>query len=72
MHSKSKYSGLGMALGAAFGTVFGVIAGHMGVWLGIGVAIGIVLGASMRSKQPECPHCAALHPSHEAVQRRLL
>ena len=71
MQSKPKYSGLGITLGAVFGTVFGVIAGHIGVWLGIGVAIGIVLGASMRKSQPECPHCAALHPSHDALQRRL-
>ncbi len=71
MKSKSKFSGLGIALGAALGTVFGVIAGNMGVWLAIGVAIGVVLGASVRQKKPECPHCAALHPTHEAIQRRL-
>jgi len=65
MTSKSKHSGLGMALGALLGVVFGVIAGHVGVWLAIGVAIGMLLGASMRQKQPSCPQCAALHRVHE-------
>jgi len=70
MTSKSKHTGLGLALGAALGAVFGVLAGHVGAWLAIGVAIGMLLGASLRSKQPECPQCAALHQSHQAVQRR--
>ena len=71
MQSKSKYSGLGLALGAALGAAFGVVAGHIGVWLGIGVAIGMVLGASIRRKEHECPHCAVLHQSHGAVQRKV-
>jgi len=71
MQSKSKYSGLGLALGAALGAAFGVVAGHIGVWLGIGVAIGMVLGASIRRKEQECPHCAVLHQSHGAVQRKV-
>ena len=70
MTSKSKHTGMGLALGAALGAVFGVLAGHVGAWLAIGVAIGMLLGASLRSKQPECPQCAALHQSHQAVQRR--
>jgi predicted lysophospholipase L1 biosynthesis ABC-type transport system permease subunit len=57
MKSRSKYSGLGITLGAAFGAAFGVIAGNIGVWLAIGVAIGVVLGATMRQKEPACPHC---------------
>jgi hypothetical protein len=61
MKSKTKHSGLGIALGVALGTVFGVIAGNIGVWLAIGVVIGVALGASMRRRQPECPHCTALH-----------
>jgi len=72
MKGKQKFSGMGLALGAALGAVFGVIAGNMGVWLAIGIAIGIVLGASVKKKQPDCPHCAELHQSHEAMQRRLL
>jgi lipoprotein signal peptidase len=70
MQSKPKYSGLGLAMGAALGTAFGVVAGHIGVWLGIGVAIGMVLGTSIRRKEPECPHCAAMHQSH-AMQRKV-
>ncbi len=70
MKSKTRYSGIGIALGAALGAVFGVIAGNMGVWLAIGVAIGTVLGASIRPAKSECPHCAALHQTHEAIQRR--
>ncbi|HKT90025.1 MAG TPA: hypothetical protein VJQ59_16390 [Candidatus Sulfotelmatobacter sp.] len=71
MQSKPKYSGLGLVLGAALGAAFGVVAGHIGVWLGIGVAIGIMLGASIRRKEPECPHCAVLHQSHNAMQKRV-
>jgi hypothetical protein len=70
MTNKSKHTGLGLALGAALGAVFGVVAGHVGAWLAIGVAIGVVLGASFRGKQPECPQCAALHHSHQAMQRK--
>ncbi|MGA7752977.1 MAG: hypothetical protein WCB05_09100 [Candidatus Sulfotelmatobacter sp.] len=70
MTRKSKHAGLGIALGAALGAVFGVVAGHVGAWLAIGVAIGMVLGASIRSKQPDCPECAALHESHAALQQR--
>ncbi len=69
MQSKSKYSGIGIALGAAMGALFGVVAGHIGAWLAIGVAIGMLLGASIRRK-PSCPQCAALHESHAALQRR--
>ena len=65
MTSKSKHTGLGLALGAALGAVFGVLAGHVGAWLAIGVAIGMVLGASVRGKQPKCPHCAEQHRMHE-------
>jgi hypothetical protein len=71
MQGKPKYAGFGIALGAALGAVFGVIAGNMGVWLAVGVAIGVVLGASVRQKKSDCPHCAALHASHEAIPRRL-
>jgi len=65
MNSKSKHSGVGLALGAALGTVFGVLAGHVGVWLAIGVAIGMLLGASFRRKPTECPECAENHRAHE-------
>ncbi|MFZ0733025.1 MAG: hypothetical protein WAM79_11920 [Candidatus Sulfotelmatobacter sp.] len=65
MQSKSKYSGMGLALGAALGAAFGVVAGHIGVWLGIGVAIGMLLGASFRRKQTDCPECAQIHRVHE-------
>jgi len=71
MKAKQKISGLGLALGAALGVVFGVIVGNMGVWLAVGVAIGVALGASMRKKQPDCPHCAELQQSQGAIQRRL-
>ena len=70
MPSKPKNAGLGIALGAALGAVFGVIAGNMGVWLAIGVAIGVAIGASWKQKGPNCPDCAAIHSSHEAIQRR--
>ena len=70
MTNKSKHTGLGLALGAALGAVFGVIAGHMGVWLAVGLAIGILLGASFRSREPQCPQCAAIHRSHEEAVRR--
>jgi len=63
MASKSKYTGLGIALGAAPGAVAGVLAGHVAIWLGIGVAIGMVLGASVR--RAECPECAVIHRKHE-------
>jgi len=64
MTSKSKHTGLGIALGAALGAVFGVMAGHMAIWLAIGVAIGMVIGASFRRKEAECPRCAAMHRMH--------
>ncbi len=65
MASKSKHTGLGIALGAALGAVAGVLAGHVAIWLGIGIAIGMMLGASVRRTQNQCPQCAALHHSHE-------
>jgi len=68
MTSKSKHTGLGLALGAALGAVFGVLAGNMGVWLAIGVAIGMVLGGTMRRGVTDCPECAEMHRAHE--QRR--
>ncbi len=71
MSSKPKLSGLGIALGAALGVVFGLIAGNVAVWLAVGVAIGVAIGASGRRKGPDCPKCAALHSSHEAIERRL-
>jgi len=71
MTNKSKHTGLGIALGAALGAVAGVLAGHIAVWLGIGIAIGMALGASFRSKEGECPECAALHRTHETNQKQL-
>ena len=71
MRTKSKHTGLGIALGAALGAVFGVIAGNIGIWLAIGVAIGVAIGGSWKRKTPGCPQCAAMHPPHEAVERRL-
>jgi NAD/NADP transhydrogenase beta subunit len=67
-----KYAGWAIALGAALGVVAGILAGNVGVWLAIGVAIGVALGGTLGRKQKEtdCPQCAALHESHEAVQRR--
>jgi hypothetical protein len=70
MQSKPRHAGLGIALGAALGALFGVIAGNVGVWLAIGVAIGVAMGASWKRKGPNCPDCAAIHSSHEAIQRR--
>jgi uncharacterized membrane protein YgaE (UPF0421/DUF939 family) len=70
MTTKSKYTGLGIALGAALGTVFGVLAGHVGVWLAVGVAIGVALGASFRRKPTECPQCAQIHHAHELKDLR--
>jgi hypothetical protein len=70
MTNKPKYTGLGIALGAALGAAFGVIAGHVAIWLAIGVAIGMVLGATVRTRQPQCPECAAMHQGHEGVQKR--
>ena len=72
MKVKPRYGGLGIALGAALGAVFGVIAGNVGVWLAVGIAIGVAIGASWKRKGPDCPDCKALHPSHEAIQRRPL
>ena len=63
--TKSKHTGLGLALGAALGAVFGVVAGHVGAWLAVGVAIGMVLGATVRRKETECPECAQIHRAHE-------
>ncbi len=71
MPRKSKHAGLGIALGAALGVIFGVLAGNVGVWLAVGLAIGVAIGAAWKRKGPECPQCAALHESHEVVQRRL-
>jgi len=70
MANKSKHTGLGIALGAALGAVAGVLAGHVAIWLGIGIAIGMALGASFRSKQSECPECAAIHQKHEVKSRQ--
>ena len=70
MTNNSKHAGLGIALGAGLGAALGVIAGNIGAWLAIGVAIGMVLGASFRRKEPGCPECAAIHESHEGIQRR--
>jgi len=72
MSSKPRYAGVGIALGAALGAVFGVIAGNVGIWLAVGIAIGVAIGASWKRKGPACPDCKALHPSHEAIQRRPL
>jgi uncharacterized membrane protein YoaK (UPF0700 family) len=69
MESKSKHTGLGIALGAALGAVFGVVAGHMGVWLAVGVAIGVALGASFHRKPVDCPQCEELHRMHGAERR---
>jgi len=66
MTSKSKHTGLGIALGAALGAALGVLAGHVAVWLGIGIAIGMAIGASFRRAERECPECAAIHQKHEA------
>jgi hypothetical protein len=66
MTSKQKFGGMTIAVGAALGAVLGAITGQMGVWLAVGVAIGVALGASMRRpNQPECPHCAEIHRTHE-------
>jgi hypothetical protein len=67
MTSKSKFTGVGLALGAALGAVFGVMAGHVGVWLALGVAIGMALGAAFRRREKEtnCPQCAQIHRAHE-------
>ena len=70
MTSKSKHTGWGVALGAVLGVVLGVLAGNMGLWLAMGVAIGVAIGASFRRKETECPQCAAMHPSHAALERR--
>ncbi|HEX6824556.1 MAG TPA: hypothetical protein VF123_21025 [Candidatus Sulfotelmatobacter sp.] len=72
MKVKPRYAGLGIALGAALGAVFGVVAGNVGVWLAIGIAIGVAIGASWQRKKPECPDCAAIHSSHEVIQRKPL
>jgi hypothetical protein len=71
MQNKPRYAGLGIALGAVLGAVFGVIAGNIGVWLAVGIAIGVAIGASWKRKAPACPDCAAIHSSHEAIQRKL-
>ena len=71
MASKSKHTGLGIALGAVLGAAAGVLAGHIAVWLGIGIAIGMALGASFRSKQNDCPECAVIHQKHETRTRQL-
>jgi hypothetical protein len=71
MVSKSKHTGLGIALGAALGAVAGVLAGHIAIWLGIGIAIGMVLGASVWRGQRPCPECAVQHRTHESNQKQL-
>jgi hypothetical protein len=71
MASKSKYTGLGIALGAALGAAAGVLAGHVAMWLGIGVAIGMALGASFRRAEKECPECAVIHRKHAVRTRRV-
>jgi predicted lysophospholipase L1 biosynthesis ABC-type transport system permease subunit len=71
MTRKQKFGGMTIALGAALGAVLGAVTGQMGVWLAVGVAIGVAVGASMRRPTaPECEHCAAIHRSHTAVERR--
>ncbi len=65
MTSKPKGMGLGIALGAALGAVAGVLAGHVAIWLGIGIAIGMAIGTSFRSREGQCPECAAVHRTHE-------
>ena len=65
MTSKSKYTGLTLALGAGLGAAAGVAAGHIGVWLALGVAIGVALGYVFRRKEPACPECAEIHRAHE-------
>jgi hypothetical protein len=64
MTSKSKYSGVVIALGATLGAVFGVMAGNMGAWLAIGVALGVALSSAYRGKSKDCPQCAELHRAH--------
>jgi uncharacterized membrane protein YgaE (UPF0421/DUF939 family) len=71
MASKSKHTGLGIALGAALGAVAGVLVGHVAIWLGIGIAIGMALGASFRRAEVRCPECAVLHQKHEVRRRQL-
>jgi len=71
MASKSKHTGLGIALGAALGAVAGVLAGHIAIWLAIGIAIGMILGASIRRTEKLCPECAAIHQKHEVRSRQL-
>jgi uncharacterized membrane protein YgaE (UPF0421/DUF939 family) len=60
MASKSKHTGVGIALGAALGAVAGVLAGHIAIWLGIGIAIGMALGATFRRTEKVCPECAVI------------
>ena len=69
MSSKPKYEGWGIALGVALGAVAGILAGNVGIWLALGVAIGVAIGASFRRREPECPHCAAMH-RHGTVGRQ--
>jgi hypothetical protein len=69
MASKSKHTGLGIALGAALGAVLGVMAGHIAIWLGLGIVIGMALGGTIRRAETECPECAALHRAHEDRSR---
>jgi uncharacterized membrane protein YgaE (UPF0421/DUF939 family) len=70
MASKSKHTGLGIALGAALGAVAGVLVGHVAIWLGIGIAIGMALGASFRRGEVRCPECATIHQKHEVRSRK--
>jgi uncharacterized membrane protein YoaK (UPF0700 family) len=71
MASKSKHTGLGIAVGAVLGAVAGVLAGHMAIWLGIGIAIGMALGVSFRRGEERCPECATIHEKHEVRNRQL-
>jgi hypothetical protein len=71
MASKSKHTGLGIALGAALGTALVVAAGHVAIWLAVGVAIGMVIGGSFRRKGIDCPACAEIHRAHEVNAKQL-
>ena len=62
MISKSRLTGLGIALGAAMGAALGVAAGHMAVWLAVGVAIGMALGATAAPETGKSM-CEEMHSS---------
>jgi hypothetical protein len=69
MKSKSKYTGLGIALGAGLGAALGAMAGNMGVWLAVGVGVGVAIGASIKRKGTDCPLCADVHREHSDGER---